>query len=255
MIAKRRSLATNDFLLAVIAGAVIALHFLPPAAGRQQIFMQDARGRMQAYSVPLDAPILTRLRTKTSTEQSNMPSAAYAVAQWQAEVAGIYAEQLKPSEIQQVAYVDSPTVSSAKRSQHETWVAIQQEAESLQHQIRQLDQNALASQPEPAIQLGGRIPPRHRPFDFAMSLFGGLLTGCIFAAWAFVAPENYLPVAKTTSEVCPSSNQDRRFDFAFSIPSDWVRIRQTPSAWLRGSVHLLLIAVAAGLLVGKALGV
>jgi hypothetical protein len=252
MIAKRRSLATHDFLLIVIATMVLVVSLLPMAPPRQQVRLRDTGGRMQTYSLLLDDPILDRLRREASRRASpKAVSAALAVARWQAEVANFYAEQTKPPQIQQVSFIDRTDRDMnllPLRMQHETWLQVRDEAQSeIDRWESGFQRLRILEAPSP-IELGALLPA-HRPAGvYLLGLLAGFVVAAVFAFWAFLAPTLQVPFGGKTT---PPRRipVDRGFDFAFEVPRDWIRVHQSPSVWLRRTAEAVLVIAAIAMLI------
>lgn len=253
MIAKSRPLATHDFMLITITAAVVIVSFLPLSAPRREVRLRDSGGKMRTYSLPLNAPMLTRLEREQARRTSHRAgSAALAVAKWQAEVAGFYAEQAKPAVIQQVSF-DAKKADDSKLSslqwQHETWLKVRDEAEAkIEQWTTGFERLQILETPSP-IELGGVIPA-HRPLSsYGTGIIGGLIVAAIFALWSFLSPTVHLPKSISNERQSIPFDPDREIEFAFSVPRDWIRVRQSPSVWLRRIAELTLVIVASIILV------
>lgn len=253
MIAKSRQLATHDFILITITAAVVVVSFLPLSAPRREVRLRDAGGEMRTYSLAINSPMLARLEREQSRRTSQRAgSAALAVAKWQAEVAGFYAEQAKPAVIQQVSF-DANEADDSKRSslqlQHETWLKVRDEAEAkIEQWTTGFERLQILETPSP-IELGSIIPA-HRPLScYATGLLGGLIVAAIFALWSFLSPTVHLPKSISDDQQSIPVDPDREIEFAFSVPRDWIRVRQSPSVWLRRLAELTLVIAASIILV------
>ncbi|MGB0598012.1 MAG: hypothetical protein ACPGLY_15100 [Rubripirellula sp.] len=253
MIAKSRQLATHDFLLITITAAVVVVSFLPLSAPRREVRLRDSGGQMRTYSLPINAPMLVRLEREQSRRTiERAGSAALAVAKWQAEVAGFYAEQAKPAVIQQVSFdakeADDSKLSSLQ-SQHETWLKVRGEAEAkIEQWTTGFERLQILETPSP-IELGGVIPA-HRPISsYATGVIGGLIVAAIFALWSFLSPTVHIPKSISNDQPSIPVDPDREIEFAFSVPRDWIRVRQSPSVWLRRLAELTLVIAASIILV------
>jgi hypothetical protein len=253
MIAKSRQLATHDFILITITAAVVIVSFLPLSAPRREVRLRDSGGEMRTYSLAINSPMLARLeREQSRRTRKRAGSAALAVAKWQAEVAGFYAEQAKPAVIQQVSF-DAMEADDSKRpslqSQHETWLKVRNEAEAkIEQWTTGFERLQILETPSP-IELGGVIPA-HRPLgSYATGMIGGLTVAAIFALWSFLSPTVHIPKSISDDQQSIPVDPDREIEFAFSVPRDWIRVRQSPSVWLRRLAELTLVIAASIILV------
>jgi len=253
MIAKRRRLAMHDFLLIVIATGVIVVSFLPLAPPRREVRIRDAAGDMRTYSLELHDPTWKRLQAQTAqTRQQKTTSSALAVAKWQAEVAGFYAEQTKPRQILQVSFRDHRDVESENvpmRMQHEAWLRVRDEAQLEINRWENSFQNLQILDTPRAVEIGDFVPPHRTARAYAIALIGGLLVAAVFALWALLAPSIQLPTEPTNETNRVPADPDRAFDFACTVPRDWIRVRQSASVWLRRAAEATLVIVALGILV------
>ena len=248
MIAKTRQLATHDFILIVITAAVVVVSFLPLSAPRREVRLRDSAGKMRTYSLHIDDPMLDRLsRAESRRATKRSGSAALAVAQWQAEVAGFYAEQSKPAVIQQVSFTqqeDRQSDLTALQMQHEAWLQVRDEAEAkIEQWVAGFERLQILETPSP-IELGGVIPAQRPLSAYAIGALGGLIVAAIFALWSFLAPTVHLPKTISSDQKSVPVDPDRAFEIAFSIPRDWIRVRQSPSVWLRRAAELTLVIAA-----------
>ncbi len=253
MIAKSRQLATHDFILITITAAVVVVSFLPLSAPRREVRLRDSAGEMRTYSLHLDDPMLDRLsREQSRRTNQRAGTAALAVAQWQAEVAGFYAEQSKPAVIQQVSFTQSENEGSRRspvQLQREAWLQVRDEAETkIEQWATGFERLQILEVPSP-IELGGVIPA-HRPLgSYLTGVLGGLVVAAIFALWSFCSPTVHIPKSINGNQQSIRVAPDRAFDIAFSVPRDWIRVRQSPSVWLRRAAELTLVIAAMVILV------
>lgn len=246
MIAKRRHLATQDFVLIVIAAGIVILSCLPLAPPRRQVRIRLATGQFQTFSMSLDNPLLERLENRLSVpERRPGPSAALAVAEWQAEIAALYAERCKPSEIQQVSFGerrDADTSANVQR-RYQNWLTLSQEAQAQVDRLEKEEAREPTASPQP-FEMGELIPARRTAKANLAAFLCGVTVALIFGIWSFLAPTVELASNAKPSGETNETDPARTFDFMFSIPRDWVRVRQSPSVWIRRAAQAALVVGA-----------
>lgn len=245
MIVKRRRMATHDLVLIVVAAGMIVVSLLPMAPPRRQVRLRDASGDMQTYSLLLDDPTLQRLQAEPSrTPVDSAASAALAVARWQAEVAQFYADQTRPREIMQVSFTDHPdarlNVLPLQR-QHQAWLKVRADAErEIERWQNGFDRLQILDSPS-SIEVGELIPARRPAHAYLIGLAVGLMVGMLFAIWTLLAPTVQMAKDETATEPQDALDPEDAFEFAFAVPSDWIRVRQSPSVWMRRAAEAALV--------------
>lgn len=275
MVTRNRRMPSHDFLLIAISSAVIVLSNWPESKPRQWVQIRDQQGSLQQYSFAEQDPAVSKLRLSLEKWARAGQETRLAVAQWRAELAGLYAEKtnsrLAMAEdpgrratkiVQAVSFRSagaSPSDSepsdskagelASLREQQQHWLQLGEQAERDIADVIEIRRSRKALEVPPPIVFGP-IESGHIPTSaFFVSLGVGSLVGLLFAAWSFCSPSIRLDSKPTGVSIDPTEEFTQSdSELRLVVPASWIRVRQPIGVVTRWAAMGLLAIVAVGTL-------
>ena len=236
MIAKSRCMAGHDFLLVLLAAAMLSLLLWPATPSVHRIDIRLPDGTTQNYQIAANDPKLATLRRQLHRFSKPHPNTQLAISKWRAELGGMYAERTSPvanerrvNSILPVSYYEESAKMQAAAEReaaslaqhHAFWLDFQQRGERDVATETERQQQALALRSSPAIEIGKLQPGPYSNSALLLSSLIGLCVALLFQVWNYLIPN--------ISLVKQAAKTDKQ---AFSIDSEMTdqQVHQASSA-------------------------
>lgn len=278
MIAKSRQMAAHDFVLVLLAAAVLALLLWPPGPAVREVEVRRNDGSLQTYRLTADDPKLANLMAKLQQWSNPKPNSRTAINKWNAELGGLYAERSKPAVVEELKRIlpvsyypdlakkrEAATQQAALLKRHQAyWLEFQRQAEQAVKTEQQRQKTLLALHANPPVSVGALQPGPYAPNAILLSFLIGICAALLFSVWNFLAPSIQLvkqastsseaqevskdkapspPLVGPATSVTPASSRGAAaLQFQVTLPAKWLKVHQPLSVWIRQAAYFGLVA-------------